>query len=364
MYYELGNIFKASNAESRSITAENPTGEKGRGSTATFETTLHNPSANAARELGVGWKLSPCVLVKAGETFTVMDNEGPGVIRHMWFTMAWQFHRDFILRIYWDGDSNPSVECPLGDFFCNSWKQSQNILSLPINVNPHSGLNCYFPMPFKKHARITITNDSPFDRSLYYTVNYTLEPVGDESLYFHAQWRRKNPVPFGEFYTLIDGVQGRGQYVGTFMAWQQNNNDWWGEGEILMFMDGDKKHPTIIGTGTEDYFGGAWGFEHEGFSESFSAPYMGYIDVQPEQKPGYTGHNLRAGSRFVMYRFHICDPVFFKSDLKVQMQCIGWRDGGRYLPLQDDVSSVAYWYQTLPHAPFPPFPCRDLREII
>ncbi len=191
-----------------------------------------------------------------------------------------------------------------------------------------------------------------------------MEPVGDDALYFHAQWRRKNPVPYGEFYTLVDAVQGKGQYVGTFMAWQQNNNDWWGEGEILMFMDGDKEHPTIIGTGTEDYFGGAWGFESKGFSESFSAPYLGYIDVQPETKPGYTGVNLRAGSRFILYRFHIQDPIFFKNDLKVQMQCIGWRDDSRYLPLQDDVSSVAYWYQTLPHVPFPEFPSRNFREII
>lgn len=114
----MGSIFKARNAESRSITAENPTGEKGKGGLATFETTLHPPSANAARELGLGWKLSPCVLVKSGETFVVMDNDGPGIIRHMWFTMAWQFHRDLILRIYWDGDEFPSVESPMGDFFC------------------------------------------------------------------------------------------------------------------------------------------------------------------------------------------------------------------------------------------------------
>lgn len=364
MIRELGNLFMASDAESRSITAENPRGEKGKGGMATFETTLHKPSAGAAKELGVGWKLSPCVTVKAGETFTVMDNDGPGVIRHMWFTMGWQYHRDVVLRIYWDGGEHPSVECPIGDFFCNSWKQSQNILAQPINVNPHGGLNCYFPMPFRKHARITLTNDSPSDRGIYYTVNYTLEPVENNALYFHAQWRRTNPVPYGQFYTILEGVRGRGQYVGTFMAWQQNNSNWWGEGEMLMYMDGDREHPTIIGTGTEDYFGGAWGFENEGFSESFSAPYLGYIDVQPEQKPGYTGRNMRAGSRFILYRFHIQDPVFFKNDLKVQMQCIGWRDGGRYLPLQDDVSSVAYWYQTLPHAPFPELPGRNYREII
>lgn len=364
MQYGLGNLYLASDAESRSITAENPTGAKGGGGRATAETSLHQGSANAARELGPGWKLSPCATVKSGETFTVADIEGPGVIRHMWLTLHWSLHRDFVLRIYWDGSEAPSVECPIGDFFCNSWKQSQNILAQPINVNPHGGLNCYFPMPFRRHARVTLTNESPIDKNVYYTVNYTLEPVPENALYFHAQWRRTNPVPYKQFYTILDGVEGRGQYVGTFMAWQQNNSDWWGEGEILMYLDGDREYPTIIGTGTEDYFGGAWGFEHEGHSESFSAPYLGYIDVQPEIKPGYTGRNLRAGSRFTLYRFHVHDPILFQNDLRVQMQCIGWRDQGRYLPLQDDVSSVAYWYQSLPHKPFPAFPVRDLREII
>lgn len=365
MFYDMSNIFRKSDAESRSLSGENFRGEKGKGGKATFETSLHQPSSNAARELGAGWKLSPCISLAAGETVAIMDNEGPGVIRHIWMTLDCKMHRDIIIRMYWDGDENPSVECPVGDFFCNSWRQSQNILTQPINVNPYGGLNCFFPMPFKKHAKITVTNDASNElRSFYYTVNYTLETVSEEALYFHAQWRRTNPVPYGEFYTMLDGIQGQGQYVGTFMSWQQNNNDWWGEGEILMFMDGDDKYPTIIGTGTEDYFGGAWGFERNGFSESFTAPYFGYNDVQPQPKPGYTGLNMRAGSRFTLYRFHICDPVFFKKDLKVQMQCIGWRSDGRFLPLQDDVASVVYWYQTLPHAPFPVFPNRNAREII
>ena len=365
MIMDLGSIYKKRNCESRSLNAENFRGEKGKGGMATIENTLHEPLAKAGRELGLGWKQSAAISINAGKTIAIMDNDGPGVVRHIWITLSCKFHRDIVIRIYWDGDDNPSVECPIGDFFCNSWGQAQNVLAQPINVNPYGGLNCYFPMPFKKHAKITVTNDSPNDlRSFYYTVNYTLEPVEEDALYFHAQWRRTNPMPYGEFYTMIDGVKGRGQYVGTFMSWQQNNSGWWGEGEILMSIDGDKEFPTIVGTGTEDYFGGAWGFEKDGFSESFSAPYLGYIDVQPEKKDGYTGYNLRAGSRFTLYRFHVMDPVFFKEDLKVRMQCIGWRSEGRYLPLQDDVASVVYWYQTLPHAPFPPLPDRDAREII
>ena len=364
MIQGLSDIYMNGAAESRSITAENPRGEKGGGGKATVETSLHKPSAIAARDLGVGWKCSPCAMVKAGETFTLMDIDGPAVIRHMWFAVVREHIREYIVRFYWDGEETPSVEAPLGDFFCNAWGRPSNILALPINVNPSGGMNCFFPMPFRKHARITITNDTNEDNFVFYTFNYTLENVPEDALYFHAQWRRTNPVPYKQFYTVVDGIRGRGRYVGTFMAWQQNNTGWWGEGEILMYMDGDREHPTIIGTGTEDYFGGAWGFDSGGsHSESYSAPFMGYIDVPHDSRAGAVSKNMVAGSRSLLYRFHVYDPIWFQSDLTVKMQCIGWRNEGRYLPLQDDVSSVAYWYQTLPHAPFPAFPDRDYREI-
>ena len=364
MPFDLNNIFMKSDAESRSITAENPTGAKGAGGMADAETSLYPPGAKCARELGPMWKLSPCLEFKGNSQYTIMDIGGPGIIRHMWFTLAAKQFRNVIIRIYWDMEGEPSVECPIGDFFCNSWNQTQNITALPINVNPTGGLNSYFPMPFRKHARITVENQSQEDFSLFYAINYTLEHVSGDALYFHARWRRVNPMPYAEYYTILDGVEGQGQYTGTFMAWQQNNSGWWGEGEILMFLDGDKNHPTIIGTGTEDYFGGAWGFVKDGESRSYSAPYLGYVDVRPEITPGYTAGNMRAGSRFILYRFHIQDPVYFKKDLKVQMQCLGWRGEGRYLPLTDDVSSVAYWYQAEPHAPFPEFQGRNSREII
>ena len=213
-------------------------------------------------------------------------------------------------------------------------------------------MNCYFPMPFRKHAKITVENDSTEDLShLFYTINYTLESVPDDALYFHAQWRRSNPLPYGEEYLMADGIEGRGQYVGTFMAWQQNNAGWWGEGEIKMYLDGEDPHPTICGTGTEDYFGGAWCF-----GASFSAPYLGFDQVR--------GRSGEVGARMTLYRFHALDPVYFKKSLRVTMQALGWRSGGRFLPLQDDISSVVYWYQTLPHAPLPPLPDRNSREII
>jgi hypothetical protein len=353
MEINLSNIYRRRAAESRSLSAENFRGEKGQGGMATQETTLHPISAECARELGQGWKVSPCLTIPAGATAVIMDHEGPGVIRHMWLTLHWQWYRDVIIRIYWDGQELPSVECPIGDFFCCSWNGWQNILAQPINVNPSGGMNVYFPMPFHRHARITIENDSANDLpSFYYTINYTLESLPEDTLYFHAQWRRTNPLPYGNDYVMVDGIQGQGQYVGAFMAWQQNNAGWWGEGEIKMFLDGDGPYPTICGTGTEDYFGGAWNFG----GESFSAPYLGYRHVSgvPEQ----------VGSRVTLYRFHVHDPVFFKSDLRVTMQAIGWRSQRRYLPLQDDIASVVYWYQTLPQASFPTLPDRNAREIV
>jgi hypothetical protein len=248
-----------------------------------------------------------------------------------------------IVRVYWDGDTSPSVEAPVGDFFCNSWNTRQAIVAQPINVNPSGGMNCYFPMPFRQHARITVENDSPVDLPhFFYTINYTLEEVDPDALYFHAQWRRSNPLQYGTDYVMVDGIKGQGQYVGTFMAWQQNNAGWWGETDVPR--DGSsppRQH--------RDYLAGPGAWRP-------SAPYLGYKQVI--KKSG------EVGARMTLYRFHVCDPVFFREELRVTMQAIGWRSEGRYLPLQDDIAAVVYWYQTLPHAPFPALPGRNDREII
>ena len=347
MHIDLGNIYLKRNVESRAISAENPTGEKGKGAMACPD------GEDPARELGQGWKVHPCIILNAGETETLMDNEGPGVIRHMWLTFDKKFYRDIIIRIYWDGQDIPSVEAPLGDFFCNSWNRRQNILALPINVNPSGGMNIYFPMPFRKHAKITVENDSPNEcKGFHYTINYTLEPVPENALAFHACWRRSNPLAYQQEYVIARDIRGKGHYIGVFMAWQQNSKGWWGEGEIKMYIDGDGDHPTICGTGTEDYFGGAWGFD----GQDFSAPYLGFLQAQ--------GKSGEVGCRMILYRFHIQDPVFFEKDLKVTMQALGWRSEGRFLPLQDDIASVIYWYQTLPQLPFDEMPPYNDLEII
>ncbi|MFZ5829533.1 MAG: glycoside hydrolase family 172 protein [Planctomycetota bacterium] len=349
----LGNLSRLSNAESRSISPENFTGEKGKGGMATKGT-----NQNAARDLGQGWKVSPSVDIGPGETFTLAEIDGPGAIQQIWMTPTgdWRFS---ILRIYWDGQEQPSVECPVGDFFCMGWGQYAPLASLPVCVNPGSAFNCYWEMPFRKHCRITMTNIAPGKMRLYYQINYTLTEVPEDAAYFHAQFRRVNPLPYKEVYTILDGVKGRGQYVGTYLAWGVNNNGWWGEGEIKFYLDGDKEFPTICGTGTEDYICGSYNFENKatGQYQEFSTPYSGLHQViRPDGV-------YQAQQRFGMYRWHITDPVRFQQDLRITIQALGWRKDRRYLPLQDDIASVAYWYQTLPTAPFPPLPEKDDLEV-
>jgi hypothetical protein len=351
---QLGSLARLSAAQTRSISPENFTGAKGQGGAATDGT-----GARAARELGQGWKLSPSVRIAAGQTFEMASIPGPGAIQHIWLTPtgAW---RAGILRIYWDGQEQPSVECPLGDFFASGWGQFAPLASLAVCVNPGSGFNCYWEMPFRRHCRVTLTNLAVDDMVLYYQITYTLTEVPADRAYFHAQFRRLNPLPYGQVYPLLDGVTGQGQYVGTYLAWGVNNTGWWGEGEVKFFMDGDAEFPTICGTGTEDYFGGAYNFENKETRQyqEFSTPYSGLHQViRPDGV-------YRSQTRFGMYRWHITDPIRFQSDLRVTIQALGWRSGGRYLPLQDDLASVAYWYQTLPTSPFPSLPDLDALEVI
>jgi len=350
----LGNLSRLSSAKTRSISPENFTGEKGKGGMATEGT-----GARCARDLGQGWKISPSVVIKAGETFTLADIDGPGAIQQIWMTPTgnWRFS---ILRIYWDGQEHPSVECPVGDFFACGWGKYAQLSSLAVCVNPGSAFNCYWEMPFRKKCVITMTNIADEDMVLYYQINYTLTDVPDDCAYFHASFRRVNPLPYKEVYTILDNVQGQGQYVGTYLAWGVNNTGWWGEGEIKFYIDGDKDFPTICGTGTEDYFCGSYNFENQETHQyqTFSTPYSGLHQVI---KPDGV---YKSQMRFGMYRWHITDPIRSEKDLKVTIQALGWRSGGRYLPLQDDISSVAYWYQTLPSVKLPELPDRDYLEII
>ena len=204
------------------------------------------------------------------------------MIRHIWLTPTGDWHSQ-ILRIYWDGSDVPAVECPPGDFFACGWRQ-------------------------------------------------------------YAQVRRVNPLPYKQNYTILDGICGRGQYAGTYMAWGVNNTGWWGEGEIKFYMDGDREYPTICGTGTEDYFCGSYNFENPQTHQyqTFTTPYSGLCQViRPDGV-------YASQTRFGLYRWHIADPVYFAEERRVTIQALGWRSGGRYLPLQDDIASVAYFYLDRP----------------
>jgi len=354
----LGSLPRLSRAKSRSISPENLTGAKGRGGMAKVG---EGTASHAARDLGQGWKVNPYVNIGPNETFTMGSIQEPGAIQHIWLTPTGNW-RWLILRMYWDGEQQPSVECPVGDFFACGWGRYAQVSSLPVCVNPGSAFNCYWEMPFRKSARITLQNIGEEPARLYYQIDYTLTDVPRDAAYFHAQFRRVNPLPHRQVYTILDGIKGWGHYVGTYMCWGVHSNGWWGEGEIKFFLDGDREFPTICGTGTEDYFCGSYNFDTRGpdgrnrYTE-FTTPYSGLAQViRPDGL-------YSANTRFGLYRWHIQDPIRFEEELKVTIQALGWRVGGRYLPLQDDLASVAYWYQAEPHQPFPPLPDRERLEV-
>jgi hypothetical protein len=357
----MGSLSRLSDAKTRSISPENFNGEKGKAGMADpadkDKPNVAN-AANAARDLGQGWKVNPYIRIKPGETFTLADIEGPGAIQHIWMTPAGKW-RYSILRIYWDGETDPSVEVPVGDFFGMGWGTYSKLTSLAVCVNPGSAFNCYWSMPFRKKCRITMENIGDDDlMTLFYQIDYTLTDVPADAGYFHAQFRRQNPDLTSD-YTIVDGIKGKGQYVGVYLAVGVHNNGWWGEGEIKFFIDGDTKFPTICGTGTEDYFCGSYDFdtrkkneagvEEDNYTE-FCTPYSGLHQVIRGD-----GH-YSVMQRFGLYRWHIMDPIRFDNDLKVTIQDLGWHQGGRYLAQKSDMASVCFWYQAEPHAKFPVLP--------
>ncbi|MFQ6041716.1 MAG: glycoside hydrolase family 172 protein [Candidatus Poribacteria bacterium] len=333
----LGGIPLLSDAQTRSISAENPAGEAGGGARSVPD------EHSAASMLGKGWKVRPCITLPPESTTTLAEIGGPGIIQHIWITVDPKAYRDTIIRFYWDGEETPSVEAPLGDFFCNGHGIRYKVNSLPICVNPSGGFNSYWPMPFLKSAKVTIENQRGEQiGGFFYQITYALTEAPDKAGYFHAQWRKSVTRRDYPEHVILEGVKGQGHYVGTFLAWTQLSDGWWGEGEIKFYLDGDSEYPTICGTGTEDYFGGAWGF-----GDTFSTPFLGYPLWQREQ-----GRVPKHG----LYRWHIMDPIRFKSDLKATIQALGWWPNGKFQPLTDDIASVGYWYQSEPHAPFPSMP--------
>lgn len=350
----MNNLFRLSDAKTYSISPENPTGKPGMGGRATLEEGVHG---HQARELGVGWKVNPFVWIEPGQTHTLADIEGPGAVQHIWMTPTGNW-RYTILRVYWDDEKEPSIEVPVGDFFGMGWGEYAPLNSLPIQVNPGSSFNSFWVMPFRRKCKITMENTAAERMNVFYQITYTATEVPDDAAYLHAQFRRSNPT-VGSIHTLVDGIKGKGHYVGTYIAWQVNNRGWWGEGEMKFFMDDDKEFPTIIGTGAEDYFLGSYNFENKKTKEyeAYSTAFAGLHQIiSPDGL-------YESQQRFGMYRWHLQDPIRFENRLRVTIQDLGWRSDHRYLPQKSDISSVVYWYQTEPHTPFPKLPSKNELEV-
>lgn len=304
--------------------------------------------------------------IKAGETLVVLDEAGPGIITHIWFTLASDenYHlKKLVLRMYWDGESTPSVETPLGDFFGLGLGEYYLYQSTPLSVGPNKALNSYFPMAFQRHARITVENAGKEQLyALYYNIDYQAygKPLPNDPRYFHAQYRQLTPAKgcvkewssngddainnqknlTGENNYVWMEATGAGQFVGVTMSVLQNQDFWWGEGDDMFFIDGEKT-PSITGTGTEDYFLGAYDFGGHPFSYAlYGAPVVG---------------EERAGSRSSVYRFHLDSPIPFTKSMKATIE------HGHANCRADNYFSVAYWYQTEPHAAFPALPAVEQR---
>lgn len=354
----LSDLPKMVGVVTRQISAENPTGAKGCACGSVPNPTDPDlPFSKYAVDLGKGWKVRPFVPVDAGDTLLVADIEGPGVINELFLTSDTARFSELVLRIFWDGEKDPSVEVPMGAFFCMGFDRfPHTVSSYPITVAPYRGMSCYWQMPFRKHARITLTNEGTNRVNVIaYKVLYKLMDVSTDTAYFHAQYRRAITRIENPDYTILDGVIGKGLYVGTYLMYNISESGWWGEGEVKFFIDGDREQPTLCDNGTEDYFGGAWNFgsfmpgKPDSKEERFESPFLGM--------PLAVYENREGPRKFGLYRFHIYDSIGFSENLKVTVQLLGWYPNQKYRPLSDDVASVAYWYQYEPHSIFPRFPC-------
>lgn len=301
--------------------------------------------------------------IAPGETLTLLDENGPGLLTHIWVTIASDdpnHLKALVLRMYWDGESTPSVESPIGDFFGLGLGDYYQYQSVPLQVGSEKALNCFFPMPYQKRARITVTNEGAIKTdAFYFNIDYRSysKPLPADQLYFHAQYRQAAPAPGttsqwksnGDMDSKknLDGdgnyvwveATGRGHFVGVTMSVLQNQDKWWGEGDDMFFVDGEKM-PSINGTGSEDYFLGAWGFQHPFAYGLFGAPVVG---------------QEFAGSRSSVYRFHLDSPIPFTKSLRATIE------HGHANHRSDNYYSVAYWYQTEPHASFPALPALEQR---
>jgi hypothetical protein len=323
--------------ESRSISFENPTGAKEKGGT-------------AASKIGVGRKGLPAKDFKPGQTYTLCDIKGPGAIRHIWVTVrkSTETLQGIVVRGYWDGQKHPSIEAPLGAFFGIMHGKVGAYQSAAHSINPEAGMNIWLEMPFKKQARFTLTNESNKSTPLFYYIDYTTgDKLPSKFGRLHVMYRRENPTTLKQDFEILPTRTGNGRFVGCVIGIRALEENWWGEGEVKIFLDGDKDFPTICGTGTEDYIGQSWGLQN-----------VAYL---------FGGTSLMDGKLNTFYRWHIKDPIYWKKDIRITIQQIGWsqqvndKTGSGLYERQDDWSCSSFWYEPIPSAPLPALPDYNAR---
>ncbi|HML74619.1 MAG TPA: DUF2961 domain-containing protein [Anaerohalosphaeraceae bacterium] len=313
--------------ESRSITFENPTGEKGKGGT-------------AASKIGVGRKGAALKNLNPGQTVTLCDIQGPGIIRRMWVTLPAKKENllGFVIRGYWDNQTAPSIEVPIGNFFGAAHGAAKAYQSAVHSMTDTAGMSIFLPMPFTSHARFTVTNEgTEKDVPFYYQIDLTLNDQFPSDVgRLHVLYHRENPTTLGVDFTILPKRTGMGRFAGCVIGINNADHKWWGEGEFKAYLDGDEEFPTICGTGTEDYIGQAWGFHENAYL--------------------YGGVSLRKDWLWTLYRWHLKDPIYWKKDIRITLQQIGAGNegGGGYYNKQEDVNVAAFWYEPIPSAPLPP----------
>ena len=316
---------------SRSICFENPSGAPGEG-------------GKSASKLGVGRKGSPAIMLNAGQQVRLCDIQGIGTIRHIWMTTSNNPMnlRSLVIRAWWDDQEHPSIECPIGDFMGFAHGKVQPYFSAVHSLGRNAGMNIWLPMPFTTRAKFTLTNEGKESVPLFYQIDYTIgdgHPIDVGRL--HVLFRRENPTTQKKDFELLPKRTGNGRYIGALIGIRNTHPDlWWGEGEIKIYMDGDKDFPTIVGTGSEDYVGLSYGMQQ--------TPYL------------YNGCNLDQNNFVSMYRWHLPDPIYWKKEVRITIQQIAWQNDG-LAEIQDDWSTATFWYEPVPSAPLPAMPDEEAR---
>ena len=319
-----------SEVQSRSISFENPTGEPGMG-------------GQEASNLGPGRKGAAWRRIEPGETVELANIEGPGTLRHIWMTLGNRepnTFRSMVIRMWWEDQSHPSVESPLGDFFGFAHGKVAPYQSVAHSLGVNAAMNIWLPMPFTDRARVTLTNEAEIGVPVYYQIDYTINDAHPDDVgRLHVLFARQNPTVEKEDFELLPLREQKGRFLGSVVGVRALTDDWWGEGEIKFFMDGDEEFPTICGTGTEDWVCLSYGLQQ--------TPYW------------YHGANLAEGRWNSFYRWHMPDPIFWQDSCRVTIQQIAWRGG--LAETHDDWSAATFWYEPVPSAPLPEMPDLEAR---